>query len=98
MSGVKIIRYYFNRIFCTAVLLLLFANLNAQEICNNGIDDNGNGLVDLNDTAACNCLPQPPSLIQNSSFELKNCCPTTYSQMNCAQGWIQASAATSDYM
>lgn len=97
MSGVKIIRYYFNRIFCTALLLLLFSALNAQEICNNGIDDNANGLIDLNDTAACNCLPQPPSLIQNSSFELKNCCPSTYSQLNCAQGWIQASGATSDY-
>ena len=39
--------------------------LSAQEICDNGIDDDGNGLVDLNDTLGCPC-----SLQANVSFEI----------------------------
>lgn len=27
-----------------------------------------------------------------------NCCPTSFSQVNCATSWIQASSATSDYL
>lgn len=78
--------------------MFLSCSIDAQEICNNGIDDNGNGLVDLNDTAACSCSTSQPTLIPNASFEQKSCCPSSYSQLNCAQGWIQASDATSDYM
>lgn len=73
----------------------------SQEICNNGIDDDSDGLVDLNDTANCNCSPATtsvPSLIPNPSFETMACCPSSYSQVNCAQGWVQATSATSDYM
>lgn len=69
----------------------------AQEICDNGIDDDGDGLIDLNDPD-CNCSPTViPSLIPNPSFEQHNCCPTGYSQMSCATGWAQATSATSDY-
>jgi gliding motility-associated-like protein len=75
--------------------------LNAQEICDNGIDDNGNGLVDLNDPE-CDCggfgVSQAiPSLIPNASFEDNSCCPSSYSQLSCADTWIQATTATSDY-
>ncbi|MBI4931762.1 MAG: PKD domain-containing protein [Bacteroidetes bacterium] len=76
----------------------------AGEICNNGIDDDGDGLIDLNDTAECVCngfgggSSSVPSLIPNQSFEQMNCCPSSYSQVSCATGWIQASTATSDYM
>ncbi|MGZ3862658.1 MAG: T9SS type A sorting domain-containing protein [Bacteroidia bacterium] len=78
------------------VSAFLFSNnLSAQEICNNGIDDDGNGQIDLNDTACrCNLL----NLVPNSSFEDTNCCPSTYSQMNCSKSWVQASSTTSDYM
>ncbi len=73
----------------------------SQEICNNGIDDDADGLVDLNDSE-CTCTSSgggtPSSLIPNPSFEVQACCPTFYSELNCAQGWIQASDATSDYM
>ncbi len=72
----------------------------AQEICNNAIDDDGDGLVDLNDTLDCNCIiiPQiPPSLIPNYSFEDNSCCPSQISQLSCADNWLQASLATSDY-
>jgi hypothetical protein len=70
----------------------------AQEICDNGKDDDGDGLVDLEDFVDCQCSSEPiNSLIPNSSFEDTACCPTQFSQMRCAKGWVQASAATSDY-
>ena len=84
-------------IFWVFVLMSGFAF--SQEICNNGIDDDADGFIDLNDTE-CSCSPlttQPPSMIPNHSFEQMNCCPTTFSQVSCATGWIQASGATSDY-
>lgn len=87
----------FTRIVVMLFLLFSFSAY-SQEICNNGIDDNGNGLIDLNDTVGCACLPPIPSLIPNPSFEAMNCCPASFSQMNCAQGWVQASTATADYL
>ncbi|MEO0470298.1 MAG: gliding motility-associated C-terminal domain-containing protein [Bacteroidota bacterium] len=72
----------------------------AQEICDNALDDDADGLIDLNDPD-CVCTgvvsSSPSSLIPNPSFETTNCCPTALSQMSCATTWIQASAATSDY-
>ncbi len=98
MSIVKITIPLFNRLFMLLLLLSLPIFMYGQEICNNGIDDNGNGLIDLNDSVACSCAPPAPSLIANPSFESMTCCPNTFSQMNCAQGWVQASSATADYM
>jgi hypothetical protein len=81
--------------------MLLVATLSfGQEICDNGIDDDGDGLIDLNDVTECFCDTvslQPSSLIPNPSFEDTLCCPQGFSQVNCANGWIQASTATSDY-
>lgn len=73
----------------------------APEICDNGLDDDSDGLIDLNDPD-CNCsgfssTTTVPSLIPNADFEQMNCCPTGYSQVNCATGWVQATSATSDY-
>ncbi len=85
-------------IYC---LLLVFANVFTQEICDNGIDDDADGLIDLNDTLDCNCdlvNAQTPSLILNPSFEDTVCCPTAPSQMTCAELWVQASAGTTDYL
>ena len=84
------------------LILLLIFNLAgivfSQEICNNGIDDDGDGLIDLNDSSDCSCQPAViPSLIPNASFEQMNCCPSSYSQVSCASGWAQATNATSDY-
>jgi len=87
------------------VFLLSVQLVTAQEICDNGIDDDGNGLVDLNDVAGCPCtLAQPMgSLISNGSFETQNCCPAGVSQnpydyINCATGWTDyMSTATVDY-
>ena len=72
----------------------------SQEICDNGIDDDGDGLIDLNDQLDCSCtlvFPQPNQMIPNAGFEDTLCCPTGTAQLNCAQDWIQASTATSDY-
>jgi gliding motility-associated-like protein len=85
-------------------LPLIYLQLNAQEVCNNGIDDDNDGLIDLLDTIDCKCNglhgsnTQLQSFIPNPSFEQQHCCPNTYSQMNCATNWVQASHATSDYM
>ena len=70
----------------------------AQEICDNAIDDDADGLIDFNDDDCfCNTLV-PSSLIPNPSFEEMFCCPTENEQLNCALGWIQASPATTDYV
>ncbi len=91
-------------------LLVLFTilssfSLYAQEICDNGIDDDGDGLVDINDPdCACSgIVTQPSSLIPNPSFEDHSCCPSEYSQTtdfltNCADTWNQPqTTATADY-
>ena len=93
-----------------AVLILTIGQLSvlAQEICDNALDDDNDGLIDLNDDD-CDCsgfgnTSSLESLIPNSSFEDQNCCPQGYSSAgsadylnNCAQSWVQASTPTSDY-
>lgn len=67
-----------------------------DEICDNGIDDDMDGLIDLNDPD-CDCeVVEPVSLIPNPSFEDLNCCPDDRSQLDCAEAWIQASEPTTD--
>ncbi len=66
------------------------------EICDNGLDDDGDGLIDLNDPD-CTCQSTPISHIPNPSFEETRCCPSSNSQLDCAVTWIQASDATTDY-
>ncbi|MCB0630155.1 MAG: gliding motility-associated C-terminal domain-containing protein [Saprospiraceae bacterium] len=87
------------------LLILLLVNVTfpapsdqpAPEICNNGLDDDHDGLIDLNDDD-CYCEPlEQPSLIPNPSFEEQDCCPDHHSQIDCATGWIQASEGTPDY-
>lgn len=68
------------------------------EICDNGRDDDRDGLIDLNDPDCTCAIIQPKSLIPNPSFEASNCCPQDRSQLNCADTWIQASEATTDYL
>lgn len=68
-----------------------------QEVCNNGLDDDLDGLIDLNDPD-CDCggLIGYTSLIPNPSFEDTSCCPTDFT-FDCIEDWIQASSGTSDY-
>ncbi len=79
------------------IFILHSAFLSAQtEICDNGIDDDNDSLVDLNDPdCACEVI-EPISLIPNPSFEDLNCCPSERSQLGCANNWMQASEPTTD--
>ncbi len=68
------------------------------EICDNAIDDDGDGFIDLQDPD-CECpVLEPVSLIPNPSFEDSQCCPQDRSSLHCADTWIQASEATTDYL
>lgn len=83
-------------IICT--FIAISAVCFGQEICDNGIDDDGDGLIDLNDDE-CECSTfLPSSLIPNPSFEERTCCPMMNARLDCAVGWIQASAPTTDYV
>ncbi|MFB9076886.1 T9SS type B sorting domain-containing protein [Flavobacterium procerum] len=79
-------------------LFLLFSVIcYSQENCNNGIDDDGDGLIDLNDSdCACN-QSAINSIIPNPSFETKTGCPKSFSELYHATPWIQATSATTDY-
>ena len=68
-----------------------------QEICTNGIDDDGDGKIDLNDSD-CQCNEVVNSIIPNPSFEELDFCPYDYSQLTAAKNWEQATEATTDYM
>jgi gliding motility-associated-like protein len=68
----------------------------SQENCFNGIDDNGDGLIDLNDPL-CICNNTQQSIIPNHSFENYSALPTSFSQLILATPWQQASLPTTDY-
>ncbi|MFK8006929.1 MAG: hypothetical protein AB8H03_11180 [Saprospiraceae bacterium] len=68
-----------------------------EEICDNAIDDNDDGLIDLNDPDCVCEIVNLESLIPNLSFEDYNCCPDTDSQLACVDSWDQISTATTDY-
>lgn len=69
----------------------------SQEICDNGIDDDGDGQIDLNDSD-CYCInPSLISLLPNPSFEIYSSCPSGFSELNYATPWIQATNGTTDY-
>jgi gliding motility-associated-like protein len=82
-------------------LLVFGASVNAQEVCDNGVDDDGDGLVDLNDDGECICSSVLgggiSSILPNASFEDFDCLPQSYSELGCATGWDQATGSTSDY-
>ena len=87
-----------------SIFLVLFLQLSTAliaqsvEICDNAIDDDGDGLIDLNDVDCFCQLAEAVSLIPNPSFEDQVCCPTNRSRMDCAATWVQASAPTTDYI
>ena len=86
-------------LYSLAFAALTISGLHAQEICDNGIDDDADGLIDLNDTTDCggDIVDGLPYLLPNRSFELFDCLPVTYTQLECADTWSQATDGTSDY-
>lgn len=75
----------------------------AQEICDNAIDDDGDGLVDLNDSLECSCGRTivmdntVASIIPNPSFEAYDALPTGPGQLDNSVAWSQYTAGTPDY-
>jgi len=87
-----------NRFIIFFSLLFLSLSLLGQEICDNAIDDDNDGLIDINDDdCACQSIISS-SLIPNPSFEERTCCPMENERLDCANGWIQASPPTTDYV
>lgn len=98
-------------IYLSAIILLLLLpayaqqlktgavlSINSTEICDNGIDDDGDGLIDINDPD-CQCSqPLIPSLITNHSFETYTQCPTALKQLDRCTGWSDANTGSVDYM
>ncbi|MDX1350300.1 MAG: PKD domain-containing protein, partial [Putridiphycobacter sp.] len=77
------------------ILLLVFLSLSistfSQEICDNGIDDDGDGFIDLQDND-CHCgaglNAQFNNAIPNADFDSSLCCPTTWwDHLNCLADW-----------
>ncbi len=66
----------FSKFLLTTVLCFFVYALSAQEICDNGIDDDGDGLIDLNDPD-CQCHWEASyNLLLNPSFETYKHCLT----------------------
>lgn len=86
------------KIVLVALIIFGYNVVLSQEICDNGIDDDANGLIDLNDVVACPCsLSSGENYISNHSFENYTSFPYDYGQLNKAQDWDQLSNGTSDY-
>lgn len=89
----------------TLFLLLAFTcSLSAQEVCNNGVDDDSDGLVDGDDILDCNCdllgigTIGLPDAVPNPSFEDHTICPNNYSGFGFVQNWWSANNTTADYL
>ncbi|MFN5319617.1 MAG: gliding motility-associated C-terminal domain-containing protein [Bacteroidia bacterium] len=84
------------------IAFLFSFNLAAQEICNNGLDDDNDGLIDLNDNLDCTCngittVIPGNSLLPNPSFEDYNCLPSNFSQFSCVNSWHLGTPTSSDF-
>lgn len=98
------------RLLAFCFLVCLACPLFSQEVCDNGVDDDGDGLIDLQDTDDCLCELSPvvESLFPNPSFEgfspdEEGCAssqtgglPDGPGQVDCLEGWIRASDGTTD--
>ncbi|MEM6396910.1 MAG: gliding motility-associated C-terminal domain-containing protein [Bacteroidota bacterium] len=81
------------RLLC---LLAVFGfQVAAQEICDNGLDDDNDGLFDIQDPD-CNCSGATSSI--TADFEEFSCCPQTQNALNCLNdGWTAVGVGTVDY-
>ncbi|MEL6275349.1 MAG: hypothetical protein AAFU03_09635, partial [Bacteroidota bacterium] len=74
--------------------------LSAQEICDNGLDDDGDGLFDIQDPD-CFCAPAFPGV--TADFEEFSCCPFSFTNpfstgFGCVNdGWTFLGQGTTDY-
>jgi gliding motility-associated-like protein len=72
--------------------LLFTCSCTAQEICNNGKDDDGDGLIDLNDPDCACHVQADTNLLLNPSFEEYKHCPIApwayYNNFDVAYPWV----------
>jgi gliding motility-associated-like protein len=80
-------------------LFLLFSIFcSAQENCDNGIDDDGDGKIDLNDSG-CICNNSIiTSLLPNPSFEEKTNCPQGFDDIPTINHWTKGTIPSPDYI
>ncbi len=78
------------------IFLLFSLFCNAQENCNNGLDDDGDGKIDLNDSdCICN---KTTSILANPSFEEKTNCPYNLNDLSAVISWVKGTQPSPDYM
>jgi gliding motility-associated-like protein len=87
------------KISCFYLLFFISFLSFSQENCNNGIDDDGDGKIDLNDSDCICDTTSVRSIIPNHSFEEFDDCPYKYPQnFITATSWIQANNSRVNYM
>lgn len=90
-------------LFFTLMTMAFTGATYAQEICDNGSDDDGDGLIDLRDPD-CDCYGFTSfvnSVLPNPSFEQNSACPDFFSQMDRVSNWDNASSSpfsSTDYI
>ncbi|MFP9099200.1 T9SS type B sorting domain-containing protein [Flavobacterium sp. RHBU_24] len=72
----------------TLLFLLCSLCLSAQEICDNALDDDGDGLIDINDPDCFCNTPVITSIIPNPSFEEYITCPYVIKQLHYCSNWL----------
>ena len=98
----KTILHSSSRWLFIVVLLLYTVIVSAQEICDNGIDDDGDGLVDFNDDEDCFCGDIIFETV-NGDFEDFSCCPDSHTFTNTngiyclTDGWGPGNQSSTDY-
>ncbi len=84
-------------------MCLFSTALQAQEVCDNALDDDADGLIDLNDTTDCACSVstggngQVTPLIANPSFEVFDSAPNWFSQFDRVSSWALGTGGSTDY-
>lgn len=84
-------------IFYLSFLLISFAAL-AQENCFDGIDNDGDGLIDLNDPDGCDCAVEIElEFLENGDFESFSVCPNGFSQLPVVDGFYFSQGGSTDF-
>ena len=98
MRALVTIKFYSTLSGLLLLLSFLFFTNPPVEICDNAIDDDGDGWIDFQDEDCICEFIEIRSLIPNPSFEQMNCCPDGHYRLDCTSSWIQAYGVTPDYI